>query len=99
MQSYMKFLLVVYILNEFEWVLSFRCHCHLVEYPNMPLHLRIWELSISSAHTCVVLDSVIDIRPFTYDSLEIWAKCRSAPVASLATKDTRSACRLPHDVV
>ena len=38
--AYAKFheiLMVGYILNEFKWISSFRCHCHLVEYPNMPL--------------------------------------------------------------
>ena len=38
--AYAKFhgiLIVGYILNELKWILSFRCHCHLVEYLNMPL--------------------------------------------------------------
>ena len=28
--------LVGCILNEFEYILGFRCHCQLVEYPTMP---------------------------------------------------------------
>ena len=38
--AYAKFLgiiMVGYIMNEFKWILSSRCHCHLVEYPNLPL--------------------------------------------------------------
>ena len=54
--AYAKFhgvLIVGYFINEFKWFLNFRCHCQLVEYPNMPLTqisvtLNAWSLSVGS---------------------------------------------------
>ena len=59
--AYAKFcgiLIVGYVLNEFKWILSFRCHCQLVEYPNMPLTVCVCVSANARIHGAGIIEGV-----------------------------------------
>ena len=39
MQMFTEFLLWGILLNKFKWILSFKWHCQIAVYPNMPLNV------------------------------------------------------------